>query len=89
MRSTLTIGVGAGLGMLWLAMVSADYTVVETGDRVKSVPAAGRYRWLWRAARRRDKLNAQRRMPSYRYEVLRDGKHWLVVAMQNVAKPRG
>jgi len=40
-----------------------------------------------RAERRAARLNAQRIIPSYRYEVVREGRRWAVVAMQNIARP--
>jgi hypothetical protein len=60
---------------------------IETPQRL-DVPPDLRTRFRGRAQRRADRLNAKRVFPSYRYEVVREGGRFLVVAMQNVARKK-
>lgn len=62
-------------------------TTVETANRVVDVEPDLITRWRWRAERRCRRLNAERRVPFYRWEVhdWLDGR-WAVVAMQNVGQ---
>lgn len=62
------------------------YGVVETDERVGDGKPELVTRFAWRALRRRDRLNAQRVFPSYRYEVEHEHGRWIVVAKQNVAR---
>ena len=62
------------------------YETVETDQRVTG--SLDLVTWFrGRAERRAARLNAQRIIPSYRYEVVREGRRWAVVAMQNIARP--
>lgn len=63
------------------------YKTEETQQRVPNVGPDLLTRFHWRAERRCRKLNANLRVPFYRWEVCDwlDGR-WAVVAMQNVAK---
>ena len=65
-----------------------SYTIIETNQRVDTDPDLVT-RFRWRADRRCRKLNANLRVPFYRWEVeaRREGG-WAVVAMQNVGKPQ-
>lgn len=72
-----------------------EYTICETNRRVIGVKPELVTRFRWRADRRCRKLNAERRVDFYRYEVQRWGRaraglprRWAVVAMQNVAVPK-
>ena len=69
----------------WLPEGYATHT---TDHRVVGLPPELVTRFRWRADRRCRKLNADVRVPFYRYEVCDwlDGR-WAVVAMQNVAVP--
>jgi hypothetical protein len=58
--------------------------VLETDERLSGAPELVT-RFRGRAERRARSLNAQRLFPSYRYAVVREGRRWLVVAMQNRA----
>lgn len=61
--------------------------IVESWERVGDGKPILRTRSYGKAARKRDRLNAQRIIPSYRYEVVKDGGRWAVVAFQNYARP--
>ena len=61
------------------------YLVEETDERVASIDVALRTRFKWRAERKAKWRNEGRRVPFYRWEVQREGKRWVVVAMQNRA----
>ena len=63
------------------------YVTVEGRDRVPGIEPDLRTWFYGRALRRRDKLNERRIFPSYRWEVVKDGSRWLVVAFQNYARP--
>jgi hypothetical protein len=70
-------------------VIPEDYTVEKTGQRVVGQRADLVTRFRWRADRRCRKLNADKRVPFYRWEVIEwHEKRWAVVAMQNVAVPR-
>jgi hypothetical protein len=60
---------------------------VETNARVAVAPDLVT-RFRWRAERRARDLNAQLRVPFYRWAVRREGGRWAVVALQNVARSR-
>lgn len=60
---------------------------IKTPERL-DVPPELRTRFRGRAERRADRLNSQRVFPSYRYEVVREGGRYLVVAMQNIARKK-
>jgi hypothetical protein len=64
------------------------YVTRETSHRVVGQQPDLVTRFRWRADRRCAKLNADVRVPFYRWEVCEwhDGR-WAVVAMQNVAVP--
>ncbi|HYT40938.1 MAG TPA: hypothetical protein VEP90_01210 [Methylomirabilota bacterium] len=64
--------------------------IQETNKRVPDVEPALLTRFRWRADRECKRLNANRILPFYRWEVCDwlDGR-WAVVAMQNVAVPNG
>jgi hypothetical protein len=63
------------------------YKLVELDDRVGGADARTFFRGrAERIARRR---NAQRFLPSYRYEVVREGRRWAVVPFQNQLQPVG
>ena len=57
----------------------------ETPDRVKGIKPDLRTRIRARAERRARTLNAQRIIPSYRWEVVEEDGRYVVVAFQNVA----
>jgi hypothetical protein len=59
------------------------YVIETSQERVGDGKPALRTRFYSRAIRRRDKLNAQRIIESYKFEVVKDGNHWEVVAFQN------
>jgi hypothetical protein len=59
--------------------------VVETDERVGDGRPELITRFSWRALRRCRKLNEQRSVKFYRYEVQHVNGKWEVVAMQNVA----
>lgn len=67
--------------------------IEETGERVGAPELVTRFRW--RAERRRRRLEATRRVPFYRWEVVRErvkvscvyADRWAVVAMQNRIAP--
>lgn len=62
------------------------YIIEETSERVGDGKPALRT-WSYRRAwRRRDELNAQRLFPSYRYEIVKAGSRWEVIAFQNRAR---
>lgn len=64
-------------------MIPAGYHVVETDVRVDVEPyAASRFRFL--AKRARERHEARRRVPFYRFELVQEDGRWLVVAFQNV-----
>jgi hypothetical protein len=67
----------------------SNYETEETKQRVPNVEPDLLTRFRWRADRRCRRLNANRRLPFYRWEVCGwwDGR-WAVVAMQNVAVPK-
>jgi hypothetical protein len=60
---------------------------IKTPERL-DVPPDLKTRFRGRAQRRADRLNSRRAFPSYRYEVVREGGRYLVVAMQNIARKR-
>jgi hypothetical protein len=63
------------------------YDVIETNERVPKSAVELRTRFQWRANRRCRKLNEQKTVNWYRFEVHKvDGK-WEVWAMQNQARP--
>ena len=63
------------------------FRVEKTDEQVSDSAVEFTTRFGWRAERRCRKLNEQRQVNWYRYEIRRvDGK-WEVVAMQNKAKP--
>jgi hypothetical protein len=62
------------------------YGVRETSDRVKNIAPDLCSRFRWRAERRARKLNATRRFPSYRWEVVEEAGGFAVIAFQNVAE---
>jgi len=64
------------------------YRTEELNQRVVGVEPDMFTRFKWRAERRAEKLNSQRVIKSYRYEVVDwlNGK-WAVVAMQNQLVP--
>jgi hypothetical protein len=62
------------------------YIVDESGrERVPGIKPERAWTY-WRARAKRDKLNAERLFPSYRWEVVKEGRRWLVVAFQNYAR---
>ena len=61
------------------------YDIVETDERVEIYDAELRTRFRWRAERRCQKLNKQREVNFYRYEVHQVNGKWEVWVMQNVA----
>jgi len=64
-----------------------SYAVDQTNDRVKAIEPDLVTRFRWRAERRRSKLNAQRMVPFYRWEIVPQSGRWAVVAFQNVTRP--
>ena len=69
------------------SLVPPGYHLVELNQRVENVEPEF-YRWKWRADRRCRKLNENRAVDSYRYEVhdWLDGR-WAIVVMQNQLQP--
>ncbi len=65
----------------------SGYLVFKTHERVGDGKPDLVTRFHWRAVARCARLNDQRVVPFYRYEVVREGGRWAVVAMQNVARP--
>jgi hypothetical protein len=63
------------------------YKTVETNERVVGVDTELVTRFRWRADRRCQRMNAERLVDFYRYEVRPVGKKWEVVAMQNRVEP--
>lgn len=61
------------------------YRIEHTPERVGDGKPALTTRSYRRAMRRRDKLNRRIIFPSYRYDVVKDGARWLVIAFQNRA----
>lgn len=61
------------------------YRVAETPHKVSRHPEM-RSRIRMRADAACGRLNAGRRVPSYRYEVVREGRRWAVYAFQNVLR---
>ena len=59
---------------------------ITTNERVAAIKPDLVTRSRWRAERRRRHLSKYVIFPSYRWEVVREGNRWAVVAMQNVAK---
>jgi hypothetical protein len=64
------------------------YVIVKLNQRLPNVDPDLITRFKWRAERRCRKRNAEREVPTYRFEVCDwlDGR-WAVVAMQNQAQP--
>ena len=62
-----------------------SYRVVETSERVGDGKPAFTSHFRWFAERYARKGKAMRPIPSFRYEVVREGNRWAVVAMQNKA----
>jgi hypothetical protein len=60
-----------------------DYEIQETDDFVTG-DIELETRFFFRADRYAARLNRYRRVPFYRYEVFRENRRWVVVAMQNV-----
>jgi hypothetical protein len=60
--------------------------MIETDRRIPHTTDL-RTLFLSRANRRVQKLNARRMFPSFRWEVVREGRRYSVVAFQNVAEP--
>lgn len=67
--------------------LEAKYEVAKTDARVAGIAPDLRTRFRGRADRRAAKLNARRRVPFYRWEVARERGRWVVVALQNIARP--
>lgn len=63
------------------------YRTVKTNERVVGVDPELTTRFRWWAERRCRRLNAERLVDFYRYEVHPLGKKWEVVAMQNRVEP--
>lgn len=63
--------------------VPDGYKVIETQDRIDTVPPALKTRFHRRAVRRARMLNADRMLPSYRYEVVPEGGFYIVAPFQN------
>lgn len=60
-----------------------EYEIEETDEPVSDeIDFESRFRF--RAEKWCARMNAQREVPFYRYEVFRDENKWVVVAMQNV-----
>ena len=68
-------------------MIPKGYRTVETNERVVGIGPELVTRFRRRADRRCLRLNAERLVDFYRYEVRPLGKKWEVVAMQNRAEP--
>lgn len=68
-----------------LEMPPPGYEIVETPDRVGHGPEARSW-FRWHADRVCARLTAGRLIPSYRYEVVREGRRWAVYAFQNVLR---
>jgi hypothetical protein len=66
------------------------YVPVPTYERVGDGKPACVTRFKWWAEREARRYNGHVIFPSYRYEVVREGKRWAVVAFQNraLASPR-
>lgn len=62
------------------------YRVVETNKRVANIKPALVTRFWWRAERAWHKENKRRKVPFYRWEILKEDGKWKVVAMQNEAR---
>lgn len=62
------------------------YGVRETDSRVRNIAPDLCTRFRRRAERRARKLNEARIFPSYRWEVVKAGDRFFVVAFQNVAE---
>jgi hypothetical protein len=60
--------------------------VIETDRPVGDGHPAFVTRFRWRAESWASKGNAGRIIPSFRYEVVREGRRWAVIAMQNVRR---
>lgn len=59
---------------------------IETDERVVAIAPDLSTRFRWRAEHRARRLNAQRLVPFYRWEVHTEGDRFAVVAMQNQAR---
>lgn len=66
--------------------MSPFYKLVETADRV-SADVEMRSVFRGRAERCARRRNSERPAPSYRYEVVREGRRWAVAVFQNVLQP--
>lgn len=64
-----------------------DYGVEETDERIDLGPELTT-RFRRRAEHRRDRLNARRVVPFYRWEIVRENRRWTVAAFQNRARPK-
>lgn len=61
---------------------------VPTNERVENIPPDLVTRFRGRAVRRARKLNEQRLVPFYRWDVRPENGRWSVVALQNKASLR-
>lgn len=64
-----------------------NFSVYESDERVAEISPALRTRFRSRAERRCRKLNGQRLVPFYRYEVIEEDGSFVVAAFQNLAAP--